>query len=326
MSAVGQGVAVVLAAQLYVYPPDGQDEAQALRQVQQGREVCVAPDAGGVVRQGGVIVGLQPRQGRPVELGLGREEVVTIVLWQGGRRVGARQLVAVVARQLQVERGLEPPVKDAFGEGGFQCPGVRPVLQGASRQGQSVFREVLFVHRGMSTVAVGQGQRGEKFIYRVFIFGVELPRGGGAEGHQAGGRGQRAVVGAAQVGAEVECLPRLPVEAAIKREFPVIVVLVAQVEGRMVEQVRLLCPEVVRPFDRHLHRGEQPSAFPLELGRQVGPEVRGVVGATGPLGREACLQAAAEAVALAQVAGRMAGVETPVGVVVALRGQGQGGR
>ncbi len=63
VSAVGQGVAVVLAAQLYVYPPDGQDEAQALRQVQQGREVCVAPDAGGVVRQGGVIVGLQPRQG-----------------------------------------------------------------------------------------------------------------------------------------------------------------------------------------------------------------------------------------------------------------------
>ena len=187
----------------------------------------------------------------------------------------------------------------------------------------------------MSAVAVGQGQRGEKFIYRVFIFGVELPRGGGAEGHQAGGRGQRAVVGAAQVGAEVECLPRLPVEAAIKREFPVIVVLVAQVEGRMVEQVRLLCPEVVRPFDRHLHRGEQPPAFPLELGRQVGAEVRGVVGAdgggrlqpvAGPLGREACLQAAAEAVALAQVAGRMAGVETPLGVVVALRGQGQGGR
>ena len=96
----------------------------------------------------------------------------------------------------------------------------------------------------------------------------------------------------------------------------------------MVEQVRLLCPEVVRPFDRHLHRGEQPPAFPLELGRQVGAEVRGVVGAdgggrlqpvAGPLGREACLQAAAEAVALAQVAGRVAGVEAPLGIVVTLR-------
>ena len=80
MSTVAQGVVVVFAAQLYVYPPDGQDEPQALCQVQQGRELCVAPDAGGVARQGGVIVGLQPRQGRPVELGLGREEVVAIVL------------------------------------------------------------------------------------------------------------------------------------------------------------------------------------------------------------------------------------------------------
>ena len=80
MRAVGQGVAVVLAAQLYVYLPDSQDEAQALRHVQQEREVCAAPDAGGAARQGGVIVGLQPRQGRPVELGLGREEVVAIVL------------------------------------------------------------------------------------------------------------------------------------------------------------------------------------------------------------------------------------------------------
>ena len=63
MGAVAQGVAVVLAAQLYVYPPDGQDEAQALRHVQQEGEVRVAPDVGGVARQGGVIVGLQPRQG-----------------------------------------------------------------------------------------------------------------------------------------------------------------------------------------------------------------------------------------------------------------------
>ena len=29
-------------------------------------------------------------------------------------------------------------------------------------------------------MAVGQGQRGEKFGYRVLVFGVELPRGGGA--------------------------------------------------------------------------------------------------------------------------------------------------
>ena len=62
--------------------------------------------------------------------------------------------------------------------------------------------------------------------------------------------------------------------------------------------------------------------------------MRGVVGAdgggrlqpvAGPLGREACLQAAAEAVALAQVAGRMVGVEAPLGIVVTLRSQGQDG-
>ena len=88
----------------------------------------------------------------------------------------------------------------------------------------------MFVECGVPAVAVVQGGGGEKFLYRILVFGIELSGQRVAERHQSVCGCQRAVVGAAEIRAKVERIASRAAEAAIGGELPVIVVLIAQVD------------------------------------------------------------------------------------------------